>query len=122
METWFMNAPGWTPQRFAWVSVAGVVYYVGAVAALHVLDPGFSPIENFISDYVNGQYPRLTTSTFIATALLLGTINLALKPTLPTRRLTKVGRWFLWASVLGVIGAGVFPAESGAPHNQVGST
>jgi len=110
-----------TRRRFAWLSVTGVVYYVGIVAALHVLEPDLNPIETFISDYVNGRHPWLATSTFAALALLLGAINFALKPTLPPGRLNSVGRNFLWAGVLGVIGAGIFPADPGdAPETVNG--
>jgi hypothetical protein len=58
-----------------------------AVVALHVIEPDFSPVDTFMSDYANGDNGWLMQSEFFGAGI--GTIAIALglrKTLVPTKR------------------------------------
>jgi hypothetical protein len=105
-------------RRLGLIAVAGIVYYVVAVAALAVLHPEISVLERPISTYQRGRYPLLAATTFLAFATALAALNIALTRTLPRSSWSTLGSIFLWVAVAGIVVAGIFPD---APMHNVGS-
>jgi len=71
------------------IGMIGIGWFVVAVLALHVIEPDFSPVDDFISDYANGDYGWLMQSAFFGAGV--GTIAIALglrKTLLPGKRVT----------------------------------
>jgi hypothetical protein len=67
----------------------GIGWFVVAVLGLHVIEPDFSSVDDFISDYANGDYGYLMQSVFFGAGV--GTIAIALglpKTLAPTKRVT----------------------------------
>ncbi|MEU2545610.1 DUF998 domain-containing protein [Streptomyces roseolus] len=87
--------------------VAGVGAAVAGIAAADLLNPGYSPVTEVISRYVNGTAGWLVTTALLliagASALLLALLRRAGAPRAGRR---AVGVW-----TLGVLVAGVFPAD-----------
>jgi hypothetical membrane protein len=58
----------------ACITIVGVATFAFLVLALHVLEPGFSPVHNAVSEYANGKFGALLAAAFI----LRGVASLAL--------------------------------------------
>jgi hypothetical membrane protein len=92
-------------KRLGTIGMLGFGWFVVAVLALHVIEPEFSVVNNFISDYALGDYGWLMQSAFFGAGV--GTIAIALglrKTLVPAKRVT--------ASVvlLAIAGIGFFVA------------
>ncbi|MEU2505839.1 DUF998 domain-containing protein [Streptomyces sp. NPDC007863] len=87
--------------------VAGVGAAVAGIAAADLLNPGYSPVTEVISRYVNGTAGWLVTTALLliagASALLLALLRRAGAP--------RGGRWAVGVWTVGVLIAGVFPAD-----------
>jgi hypothetical membrane protein len=55
--------------RLAAFSAATSIYYLCAGFAVHLLNPAFSPVRNYISDYAVGAYGYVYTSAYWVTVL-----------------------------------------------------
>jgi hypothetical membrane protein len=67
----------------------GIGWFVVAVLALHIIEPDFSVVDDFISDYALGDYGWLMQSAFFGAGV--GTIAIALglhKTMAPGKRVT----------------------------------
>jgi hypothetical protein len=103
------------PVNRSWWLARGAIAALGiasvAIAGADVLNPGFNPLSEPISRYVNGTAGWLITVAILgigaASAVLVGLL----------RRLTglgvggRIGRWALASWAGGVLVAGVFPAD-----------
>ena len=67
----------------------GIGWFVVAVLALHVIEPDFSVVDNFISDYALGDYGWLMQLAFFGAGIGTIAIALGLRKTLaPGKRVT----------------------------------
>lgn len=65
-----------TGRQYGTIGLVGVGLNVGAIVALHVLDPGLSPVREYMSVYALGDYGWLARVADFA--LGVGTIGIAL--------------------------------------------
>ena len=71
------------------VGMIGIGWFVVAVLALHVIEPDFSVVDNFISDYALGDYGWLMQLAFFGAGIGTIAIALGLRKTLaPGKRVT----------------------------------
>jgi len=110
------------PTRWlAYASVGGNSYFTVCALALHWLQPGLSPLDHALSDYVHGRLGWLVTVALLA--LGLGSLALAVGFARHLhRRSARIGEWCLaiWG-VSGLIG-GIFPDDlPGQPPTLSGS-
>lgn len=112
----------------AYVTLSSVIYYATAIILLHILRPDFDPRYRYLSEYVNGPYGALMTSTFFV--LSLGSLALLFglwrSVSSKIRFVPGMLLWLAWACA--VFFAGVYPSDlQGSPatsnghiHNQTG--
>jgi len=112
----------------AYITLSSVIYYAIAIILLHILRTDFDPRYRYLSEYVNGPYGALMTSTFFV--LSLGSLALAfgLWRTVSSKIRFAPGTllWLAWACT--VFLAGVYPSDlqespttcNGRIHNQMG--
>ena len=96
------------------LAVASTVFFGVVVLALHVLNPEFSPVSAFISQYANGPYGTLASVSFFVQGLgliLLG-VSLCLGVSRPGR--STVGLVILFVSGVNGLLYGVFPMDPAA--------
>ena len=96
--------------------LTGLAVFALTTAALHVLQPALSPLDEAVSYYVHGRFGWLLTIGLIA----LGTVSLAL--TVALVRTTggpgaRPGRWFLGIWSVGAVLGGVFPTDPAGNWN-----
>ncbi|MFF7814695.1 DUF998 domain-containing protein [Streptomyces sp. NPDC007945] len=89
------------------VVVTGIGAAVAGIVAADLLNPGYSPVTEVISRYVNGTAGWLVTTALLlvagASGLLLALLRRAGAP--------RAGRWAVAVWTVGVLVAGVFPAD-----------
>lgn len=112
----------------AYITLSSAIYYATVIILLHILRTDFDPRYRYLSEYVNGPYGALMTSTFF----VLGLGSLALLFGLWRSVSSKVRfapgmlLWLAWACA--VFLAGVYPSDlqespttwNGHIHNQMG--
>jgi hypothetical protein len=111
----------------AYITIVCVIYYVVAIALLHILRTDYDPGYRFLSEYVVGPYGELMRSTFF----VLGVGSLALSFGLGRSVSSKLrflpGLLLLVIWALAVFLAGIYtadlqglpPTESGKMHAQM---
>jgi hypothetical protein len=103
------------------ITLSSIVYYVVAVALLHILRTDFNPGYRYLSEYARGPYGALMTSTFFvlsagSLALLLG---LCRSVASRLRFVPGFVLWFTWACA--VFLAGIYTSDlQGTPHTRIG--
>lgn len=105
----------------SYLTLASVVYYAGAILALHLLRIDLDPGYRYLSEYAVGPYGALMTSTFFV--LSAGSLALAIglwrSVSSRMRFLTGLLFWLTWAGA--VLLAGVFTGDlQGSPHTRIG--
>jgi hypothetical protein len=104
------------------VAIAGTVYFVAAIAALHFLSPDLSPIDAPTSEYAVGPFGYLMTSAFVALSLSTWALVVGLHRDLPRAGVHRVGIGFLAIWGLGLLVAATFPIDlDGAPRTLAGT-
>jgi uncharacterized protein DUF998 len=94
---------------------AGVLIFMLAIAALHVLQPHLDPLEVAVSYYVHGSHGWLLTLGLVA----LGLASLALVVSLRGGgRATRASRWLLGVWGLGVLLGAAFRADPPGHWNE----
>ena len=101
------------------VTLIAFVYFVVVVLVLYFLNPAYSLLNSFVGNYELSPYEFLTATTFFS--LGLGSLALAvgLYQHLYHSVRSLAGLIFLSASGVGMLTAGVFPANEGGstlPH------
>jgi len=94
----------------AYAGLGGVGSLVVAVLLLHWLQPDLAPLDEAMSYYVHGAQGWLLTAGLLG----LGLGSVALTAGLATAAAgpgSRVGRWFLALWSVGVLLAGIFPAD-----------
>lgn len=106
----------------ATVAIAGSAYFALAIAALHFLRPGLSPVSHFTSEYANGSYGFLMTSAFFSMFLATAALVVGLYQRMPQQALSRTGLVFLGLWGIGVAIAMTFPIDAeGAPVTLSGT-
>jgi hypothetical membrane protein len=94
-------------------AVAGPLYLaLGAAQAL--LRPGFDPRLHALSLLANGPFGWVQTANFLLAGLLVAAGALGVRRALTGTRGGSWGPVFLGVYAVGLVGAGVFPADPGA--------
>jgi hypothetical protein len=96
---------------------AGVVVFLLAVVALHLLQPGLDPLEQAVSYYVHGAFGSLLTVGLIALGLASLALALALRGAVAGPE-SRAGRWLLGVWGVGVLLGGVFRADPPGQWNE----
>ncbi|HTS04458.1 MAG TPA: DUF998 domain-containing protein [Candidatus Eisenbacteria bacterium] len=112
----------------AYIALSSTIYYAAAIVLLHILRPDFDPRYRYLSEYVNGPYGSLMTSTFFVLSLGSLALLFGLWRSVSSKFRFAPGMllWLVWACA--VFFAGVYPSDlQGAPatsngqiHNQMG--
>jgi hypothetical membrane protein len=89
------------------VGMIGIGWFVVAVLALHVIEPEFSVIDTFISDYALGDYGWLMQSAFFGAGVGTIAIALGLRKTLASGKRVSAS-----VVLLALAGIGFFVAIS----------
>jgi hypothetical protein len=97
--------------------VGAVLYWLGVIVAMHVLEPEFSPIRVPMSAYVSGAYGGWMTSSFFALAIALFAAALGLVTALRRNLLTWAAFLFFFIAALGVALGGLFPGVIHRPSS-----
>ena len=105
----------------AYVTIFSVIYYVAAVALLHVLRTDYDPGYRFLSEYVVGPYGELMRSTFFVFAVgaLAMSFGVWRSVSSKLRFLPGLLLWVIWACA--VFLAGIYTADlQGSPATESG--
>jgi len=112
----------------ACITLSSVIYYASAIILLHILRTDFDPRYRYLSEYVNGPYGVLMTSTFFVLSLGSLALVFGLWRSVSSKIRFAPGMllWLAWACA--VFFAGVYPSDlqespttwNGHIHNQMG--
>jgi hypothetical protein len=112
----------------AYITLWSVIYYAAAIIMLHILRTDFDPRYRYLSEYVNGPYGVLMTSTFFVLSLGSLALLFGLWRSVSSKIHFAPGMllWLAWACA--VFFAGVYPSDlqespttwNGHIHNQMG--
>jgi Protein of unknown function (DUF998) len=94
----------------AYACLFGNGCFAVAVLALHLLQPGLSPLNEAVSCYVHGTHGWLLTVGLLAWGLGSGALLVGLARTVRIR-VGKAGIWGLAVWSVGVLIGGLFPAD-----------
>jgi hypothetical protein len=118
----------WLNTMAGYLTLSSVIYYATAIILLHVLRTDFDPKYRYLSEYVNGPYGTLMTSTFFVLSLGSLALLFGLWRSVSSKIRFAPGMlfWFAWACA--VFLAGVYPSDlqespttwNGHIHNQMG--
>ncbi len=108
---------------FALCGILAPIIFWLLVIVESLIRPGYSPLNNFVSDLGVGSLAILQNINFMIFGLLTIFLGLGLNGSLPTprRRSLKTGIWLVIIFGILIILAGVFPENygSGALHQSV---
>ena len=105
----------------SYVTIFSVIYYVGAIALLHVLRTDYDPGYRFLSEYAIGPYGALMISTFFALSVGSFALSFGLWRSVSSRLRFLPGLllWLTWACT--VFLAGIYPGDlQGLPPTRSG--
>ena len=105
----------------SYITVFSVVYYVSAIALLHVLRTDYDPGYRYLSEYVVGPYGALMTSTFFVLSVGSLALSFGLWRSVSSKLRFVPGLllWLTWAC--GVFLAGIYPGDlQGLPQTRIG--
>lgn len=78
-----------TAKQYGTIGLIGIGWFVVAVLILHIVESEYSPVNDFMSDYANGDYGWLMQSAFFGAGVGTTGIALGLRKTLsPGKRVT----------------------------------
>lgn len=105
--------------RPATIAIISFAYFVIAVVVLHFLNPAYDLIKSFEGNYDLGSYQFLIASTFFALGLGSLALVIGLYQKMSRSAGLLIGLLSLGIWGLGIISAGIFPANEGGstvPH------
>lgn len=128
MHTEGSDASDWLNAIAAYLTLSSVIYYATAIILLHIVRSDFDPKYRYLSEYVNGPYGILMTSTFFVLSLGSLALLFGLWRSVSSKIRFTPGMlfWLVWAGA--VFFAGVFPSDlqesqmtrNGEMHNHMG--
>jgi hypothetical membrane protein len=117
-ERVFGNSTTRNPTTFRTIVLVCATYYVVAGIALHVLEPGYDPRFQFMSDYAWGTYGWLMTATFFVLGLAVHTVAIGIRDAHQSSRSARTGFGLLEVGAVFVCLAGIF---RGFPLHDIAS-
>jgi hypothetical membrane protein len=102
--------PSSVPVTAARACAGAVTFFVALVAVLHVIEPEFGPMWRFVSEYSNGRHGWVMKLAFFVMAFACAAATAALRPHARTKP-AITGLFFLAASVVGLVMAGLFDQD-----------
>lgn len=106
----------------SYITMFSVIYYVSAIALLHVLRTDYDPGYRYLSEYVVGPYGALMTSTFFVLSIGSLALSVGLWRSVSSRLRFLPGLllWLTWACA--VFAAGIYPGDlQGSPQTRIGN-
>jgi hypothetical protein len=94
-----------------WVTIALAAYWLLVVAAMHLLEPEFDPIKDYVSPYVLGAYGVWMTTSFFAGAGIMFLLAFGLARSLPRTLWTNAGVVLFCIAGCGELVMGLSPAQ-----------
>lgn len=91
--------------------VAGCIYFVVTVIALHFIEPDLNPIRRFVSDYANGRAGWLQGVAFIVFGAGILAIAIGLYRALNPGRRATVAAVLIGITGVGILASGIFPTD-----------
>jgi hypothetical protein len=108
--------------RMATVALAGIVYFVLIVAALHFLQPDLNPLSQTTSEYAIGPYGFLMTSAFFSMSLSSWALVIGLYQGVAQLARSRIGLGLMGVWATGVLVAMLFPIDpQDAPQTLAGT-
>ncbi len=111
-----------TVEQLGSLGLLSVAYSAVAVAALHLLDTEFDPVDDFLSEYALGDYGWLMRSVFVASGLGALAIALGLWRSLPRDKQAAAGALGVAVTGVGFIVAGIFETDTEDAAGEVETT
>jgi hypothetical protein len=102
--------------QLALISIGGILYFVGAVAILHILRPELNPVTHAVSNYAIGPFGWLMTAAFFILALSEFALTLGLARSLTASKSAAIGVLLLNLAAAGMVVTGIFPGDVKSPH------
>jgi hypothetical protein len=118
-----------TGRQYGTIGLVGVGLNVGAIVALHVLDPGLNPVREYISTYALGDYGWLERVAGVALGVATIGIALGLRVTLASGKRVTTSWVLVLIAGLGFVVSELFATDptgaatttaSGAIHDIAG--
>jgi len=106
-------------KQSAWlalIAIGGILYFIVAVAILHILRPELNPISHAVSNYAIGPFGLLMTIAFFALALSEFALALGLARSLTASRGARLSVLLLSLAGIGMVVTGIFPGDVKTPH------
>jgi len=94
-----------------WLTIAIAAYWLLVVAAMHLLEPEFDPVRDYVSPYVLGAYGAWMTTSFFAGAAIAFLLAFGLARALPSTAWTKAGIVLFCIAGCGDIAMGLSPTQ-----------
>jgi hypothetical protein len=107
---------------FALIAIGGILYFVVAVVALHVLRSELNPISRAVSNYAVGPFGFFMTAAFFTLALSEFALALGLARSLTTSRGAFVSVLLLNLAGAGLVVTGIFPGDVKSLHPPATTT
>jgi hypothetical protein len=98
------------------VAIVGILYFVIAVVALHVLRPELNPINHAVSNYAIGPFGFLMISAFFTLALSEFALALGLARSLTSSKSACISVLLLSLAGVGLVVTGIFPGDVKSLH------
>ncbi len=98
-----------------------ITYVTAIIVALHFLNPGYDPMRQTTSEYVNGHYGYLMPTAFFSMSLASLTLVMALYMAMPSHARSQTGLLLMMIFGVQAIVAMFFPVNlQGAPITPSG--
>lgn len=128
LDTEESDGRDWLNTIAAYLTLSSIIYYAIAIVVLHALRTDFDPKYRYLSEYVNGPYGGLMTSTFFVLSLGSLALLFGLWRSVSSKMRFAPGMLFWLAWACAVFFAGVYPSDlqespatwNGHMHNQMG--
>jgi len=116
------SAKNFSKPQLTTFAIISFVYFVTAVIALYFLNPEYSLIRSIVGNYGLGGYEFLIASTFFSLGLGSLALLISLRREIAQSVRSRIGLVFLGIWGVGMVMAGVFPANDGGstvPHMTI---
>jgi hypothetical protein len=119
MQELFKRKGSFSPRAHSWlalVAIGGILYFVVAVAILHVLRPDLNPIRRAVSNYTVGPFGLLMTAAFFTLALSEFALALGFARLLTPSKGSYISVLLLNFAGTGMVMTGIFPGDVKSLH------
>ncbi|WP_454883538.1 DUF998 domain-containing protein [Sphingomonas oryzagri] len=110
--------------RFEFLPIAAMIfflYFVAALALMHLIRPDYTVVDHMISDYAVGQFGWIMTTAFVSLSLGCLTLAAGLFRSGPSSWLSRTGAALLVVAFAGLIVTALYPTDlETAPSTRTG--